>query len=397
MSEKMNFINDWLAGCGTVSGLCQTYGDSRETGHLWIRRFKQLGASGLVDRSKAAHSHPNATSPDACALVIAAHRAHPSWGPKKLRPLLKGAHPGIELPALSTMGDILKRAGLVQPRRRCRRRQGDGGSGSISGGPNHVWCIDYKGQFRLGNGDMCYPLTLTDGCSRMILCCDAHAGPRHDDARRSLERVFRDFGLPDAIRSDNGTPFASTGTARLSRLSVWWLKLGIELQRIRPGRPQENGRHERMHRTLKAEAARPPERSMASQQARFDRWMEEFNFQRPHEALDGATPAGRYALPTREYPKQVSDPEYPGHYEKRRVRDDGTVRLKGVQVYLSEALGSQLIGAVELDDGVWRIKFGGLELATFDERTRSLTPIGSTRATSKGKLYKRKVSGMRPV
>lgn len=397
VTERINFINDWIAKKGSVSGLCATYGITRETGHLWIRRFKQGGYPALEDRSKAAHSHPNETLADICALIVAARRDHPTWGPKKLRPLLQRCHPGIELPALSTMNDILKRAGLVQPGRRCRRRHSDGGSGAISGGPNSVWCVDYKGQFRLGDGNLCYPLTVTDACSRMILCCEGHDGTRHDSARHSFELTFKRYGLPDAIRSDNGTPFASAGTARLTRLGVWWLKLGIKLQRIRPGRPQENGRHERMHRTLKAETARPPASNMTRQQGRFDAWVEEYNFERPHEALDGATPASRYEVSLREYPGEVADPEYPGHYEKRRVKPEGTLRLRGVQVYLSEALGNELVGAVEVADGEWRLKFGSLELATFDERRRELRPIGSNRATSKGKLYKRKVSGMRPV
>jgi len=396
VSERTCFINDWLAKAGSVSGLCRAYGISRDTGYHWINRFKQGGYPGLEDRSKAAHSHPNETPPEVCELIIAARRAHPTWGPKKLRPLLERSHPGIEFPALSTMSDILKRMGMVQPGRRCRRRHCDGGSGAIQGGPNSVWCVDYKGQFRLGDGNLCYPLTVTDGCSRMILCCDGHTGTRLDSARHSFEITFERYGLPDAIRSDNGTPFASNGAARLTKLSVWWLKLGIELQRIRPGRPQENGRHERMHRTLKAETARPPEASMKRQQKRFDGWVEEYNFERPHEALDGATPASRYEVSLREYTKELADVEYPGHYEKRRVRPNGTLRLKGVQVYLSEALGNELVGAVEVEDGEWRLKFGSLELATFDERKRELRPIGSKRATSKGKLYKRKVSGMRP-
>lgn len=396
MSERLNFVNDWLTRRGSVSGLCQVYGISRKTGSKWIARFKANGKSGLQDNSRACHSHPNATDAATSALVIAARQAHPTWGPRKLRDWLGRSHEG--LPAASTIGDILKRAGLVKPRRRGRRLHGGQGSVVDYAGPNSVWCIDYKGQFRLGDGSQCYPLTITDGHSRMVLCCEGHPGPRDAVARSSMETVFKHYGLPNAIRSDNGTPFASIGAGRLTALSVWWLKLGINLQRITPGKPQENGRHERMHRTLKAETAKPPAGSMGRQQRRFDRWVEEFNFQRPHEALGGATPASVHVLSEREYPGEVGDPEYPGHYETRRVGNNGLLKFRMVKVYLSQALGNELVGLVEVDDGRWRVKFAGVELATYDERTKEMKQIGgSARASSKGKKYKERVSPMRPV
>jgi putative transposase len=397
MSERVNFIRDWCSRRGSVSGLCRVYGISRETGHKWILRFKQDGNSGLLDNSRAPLSHPNATDEATAELVASARRAHPTWGPLKLRVWLSERHPGIALPAASTMGDILARAGLVKPRRRSRRLHGGQRSAADYGRPNSVWCIDYKGQFRLGDSMLCYPLTVTDGYSRMILCCDGHTGPRHADARRSLERVFRLYGLPDAIRSDNGTPFASTGAARLTLLSVWWVKLGIVLQRITPGKPQENGRHERMHRTLKAETARPPARDMRGQQRRFDPWVSEFNQERPHAGLCGATPASVYEPSARAYPGEVGDLVYPGHFETRRVRCDGMLKVRGFQVYLSQALGDELVGLEEVDDGQWRVRFGSLELGTYDERSKQLRPIGTKRGGSKGKKYKKKLSGMSPV
>ena len=389
MSERTNFINDWLSRRGSVSGLCVAYSISRDTGHKWIRRYKENGKSGLQDSSKASLTHPNATDHAMAALVIAARRAHPTWGPIKLRRWLGDRQPGLLLPATSTMGDILKRAGLVKPRRCGRSLHGSQGSTADYGGPNSVWCIDYKGQFRLGDGMMCYPLTITDGFSRMILCCDGHTGTRYKDARHSLERVFREYGLPDAIRSDNGIPFASTGAARLTALSVWWLKLGIALQRIRPGKPQENGRHERMHRTLKAETSRPPALSMRRQQRRFEGFVEEFNFERPHAALNGATPASVFELSVREYPADVGDPEYPGHFEKRRVRRDGAVRIMGMQVYLSQALGHELVGLVEIDDGLWRLMFGSLELGVYHAVAGEFKAAGGKGSSSQGKRYKR--------
>lgn len=275
MSERLNFVNDWLTRRGSISGLCAVYGISRKTGSKWIRRFQEHGKSGLEDKSRAALTHPNATDPATTTLVVSVRRAHPTWGPNKLRHWLQGRLPEQPLPAASTMGDILERAGLVKPRRRGRALHGGHGSTADYTGPNSVWCIDYKGQFRLGNGTLCYPLTITDGHSRMILCCEGHSGPRDGDARSAIEAEFKEYGLPNAIRSDNGTPFASISAGRLTALSVWWLKLGIQLQRITPGKPQENGRHERMHLTLKAETARPPAANMSRQQRRFDQWTED--------------------------------------------------------------------------------------------------------------------------
>jgi transposase InsO family protein len=398
MSERLNFINDWLTRRGSVAGLCSVYGISSKTGNKWIARFKANGKSGLEDISRACLTHPNATDAATTALVIAARHAHPSWGPHKLRDWLIQRHPGQPLPASSTMGDILKHAGLVKPRRRGRRLHGGQGSTADYDGPNSVWCIDYKGQFRLGDGNVCYPLTITDGHSRMVLCCEGHPGPRDADARSSMEAVFKHYGLPAAIRSDNGTPFASIGAGRLTALSVWWQKLGIGLQRISPGKPQENGRHERMHRTLKAETASPPARDSRRQQDRFDRWVEEFNFERPHQALDGDTPASVHVLSEREYPGEVGDPEYPGHHETRRVGSNGFLKFRMVKVYLSQALSKELVGLVEVDDGEWRVRFAGVELATYDERTKEMKQTGgSARASSKGKKYKHRVSPMRPV
>lgn len=401
--ERYDFINDWLTRRGSLSGLCQVYGISPKTGWKWIRRFKQHGKSGLEECSRASHSHPNATdaqtaAPQTAALVISSRQAHPTWGPRKLREWLQARHEGHALPAASTIGDILKRAGLVRPRRRGRGLHGGDGNAADYGGANNVWCIDYKGQFKLGNGQMCYPLTVTDGHSRRILCCQGHHGPKEVHVRSAMEAAFRQYGLPQAIRSDNGTPFASIGAGRLTALSVWWLKLGIGLQRITPGKPQENGRHERMHRTLKAETARPPAKDMRDQQNRFDRWVEEFNSERPHEALGGATPSSVYERSEREYPGEVGDPEYPGHYETRRVASSGQLKFRYIRVYLSQALSNELVGLVEVADGEWRVKFCGMELATYDERRKRMKLIGSSgRVFSRAKKYKEKVSPMRPV
>jgi putative transposase len=396
--ERRDFASDWLERRGSVSGLSRVYGVSRKTAHKWLGRFKEHGKGGLEDRSRASHSHPNETDAQTMALVIGARQAHPTWGPRKLRDWLLARHEGQVLPAASTIGDILKRAGLVRPRKRGRGLHGGDGNTADYAGANNVWCIDYKGHFKLGNGQKCYPLTVTDGHSRMILCCQAQQGPRERHAQSALESVFREYGLPCAIRSDNGGPFASTGAGRLTTLSVWWLKLGIELQRIAPGKPQENGRHERMHRTLKAETARPPAQDMRAQQDRFDRWVEEFNKERPHEALGGMTPSSAYEPSERGYPGEVGDLEYPGHYETRRVGSNGLLKFRYVKVYLSQALSNELVGLVEVADGEWRVKFGTMELATYDERKKRMKLTGSRgRACNEARKYKERVSPMRPV
>jgi transposase InsO family protein len=283
VEERRKFIEDWLTSHTDVSGLCRVYGISRKIGYKWIGRFKMAGWPGLEER-----------------------------------------YPNVQLPAASTIGDILQRAGLITARNRRRRLVGQQGLVTPAQEANQVWSTDYKGQFRLGNGSYCYPLTVTDDFSRFVLGCDAHQRTTAQNARKSFEKLFDCYGLPDAMRSDNGTPFASVGAGRLTTLSAWWLKLGIRLDRITPGRPQENGRHERMHRTLKAETTRPPAASHAGQQRRFDTWRKQYNQERPHEALEQSTPTKFYCSFRRPYPKEVPPPEYPGHYEVRRVTHYGS-------------------------------------------------------------------------
>lgn len=389
VEERKKFIEDWLTSHTEVSGLCRVYGISRKSGYKWIDRFKMAGLPGLEDRSHATRRHPNEVPEQIRELLIQSRKQHPSWGPKKLRAWLEPRHPNVQLPAASTIGDILQRAGLVTARSRRRRLVGQQGLVTPAQEANQVWSTDYKGQFRLGNGRYCYPLTVTDDFSRFVLGCDAHQRTTAQNARKSFEKLFHCYGLPDAMRSDNGTPFASVGAGRLTRLSAWWLKLGIRLERITPGRPQENGRHERMHRTLKAETTRPPSASHAGQQRRFDTWRNEYNQERPHEALEQSTPTQFYCSSGRPYPKQVPSPEYPGHYEVRRVRHDGSIRFRGLEMFLSEALSREPVGLYEVDDGLWRICFCSLDLAVFDERAGELRRLGgSPRASSKGKPYK---------
>ncbi len=272
-----------------MSALCEAFGVSRKTGYKWLKRYEEGGPAALEDRSRAPIDHPNAVTPGTRELLLEERRLHPTWGPLKIQASVGRKHPELALPAPSTIGELLKREGLVKPRMRRRRTPPCTQPFAEVKAPNSVWCVDFKGDFRLGNRTRCYPLTVTDSYSRYLLCCYGLKGTSGEPVQRVLTRVFREFGLPDAWRSDNGTPFASIGIAGLSRLSVWLVKLGIQLERIDPGRPEQNGRHERMHRTLKAEATRPARRSAPAQQKTFDRFRREFNEERPHEALGQET------------------------------------------------------------------------------------------------------------
>jgi transposase InsO family protein len=293
---------------------------------------------------------------------------------------LNRAHPHTEWPAPSTAGAILKRHGLVTPRRRRRRAVGVVRPAlSTPAHPNQVWGVDYKGWFRLGDGQRCDPLTISDLFSRYLLVCRRVPRLTAHCARPVFERAFREYGLPDAIRSDNGTPFASAGLGGLSRLSVWWIKLGIALERIVPGRPDQNGRHERMHRTLKRETALPPCATGAAQQRSFNRFRTRFNCERPHEALHDAVPAQWYRRSGRAYPTTLAEVEYPGHFEVRRVRSTGEIKWQGACVYLSEALVGELVGLDAVSDRHWKIAFGPIELGLFDTHTRQL--LAHTRPT----------------
>jgi transposase InsO family protein len=357
---RVEFMNRVMRG-EAVAQLCREYGISRKTGDKFKQRFLHLGQVGLVDQSRAPKVIPHRTPPELVALIVAERRRHPTWGPKKVKQTLEDRLKRV-LPAPSTIGDILMREGLVQsrPPRRCTPaqptalRQADA--------PNDVWCIDYKGQFRLGDRSLCYPLTLTDQRSRFILGCEAMTAISDDAARESCEEIFHRYGLPKAIRSDNGVPFASRGLANLTRLSAYWLRLGIELERIRPAHPEENGQHERMHRTLKAETARPPRTNLLQQQERFDAFVEEFNRERPHESLDMRRPAQLYKPSPRKLPKLLREPDYPAHDDIVAVASNGNICFRRKHIYLSAALAFQHVGLREEDDGRWLVTFMNLDL-----------------------------------
>ena len=371
MDLRIEFMNR-LAQKEKLTDLCREYGISRKTGDKFRKRFERFGVVGLSDQSRAPKVIPHKTSPALVELVIAERTKHPTWGPKKIKDVLE-RQLGRKVPSASTLGTMLKNHKLVTPRKMRARHESkhDGLRTAIA--PNDIWCIDYKGHFRLGDQSYCYPLTITDQVSRFILGCEGMAAISDEAARETCEEVFRTYGLPSVMRSDNGVPFASVCLAGLTKLSTYWLRLGIELERIRPASPQENGRHERMHRTLKAETTRPAKANLLQQQERFDAFVEEFNHERPHEAIDMKRPAEVFTPSLRPHPSQLSEPTYPMHDDSIRVNRYGQLRICGRQFALTSSLAEQFVGVREENDGRWLVTFVGLDLG-HAERDGSFSP-----------------------
>jgi len=363
MEERVKWIADYLSEQYSVSDLCRGYGISRTTGYKWIRRYAKEGVDGLKERSRAPHRQAHAVEKKIEDLIVDYRRKHPCAGPKKIRVQVAKEHPEIEKwPAVSTMGEILKRQGLVVSRKRKGRSCPSEGPLTSSKGSNDVWCADFKGQFRTGDKTLCYPLTVTDHWTRFFLCCQGLLSTEGGWVKTILERIFREFGLPRVIRTDNGPPFASTGLGGLTRLSIWWIKLGIVPERIEPGKPQQNGRHERVHRTLKAATLNPPARTLRKQQEVFDRFVEEYNWERPHEALGQVPPGEVYEASGRAYPGKILDMEYAEVMQVRRVKASGEISWRNRHWYLSEALGGERVGLEEIEGPFWRICFGEMIL-----------------------------------
>ena len=374
MTERLQFIAAHLSGLYSMTELCTRFGIQRSTGYKWIQRYLQEGLPGLEERSRAPHHCPHRTSAEAVAVLLSVKRLHPSWGPRKILAYLARHRPELELPAASTAGMLFEKAGLVQARRRRHTSHHPAASPLQAREPNEVWTVDFKGQFKTGDGVYCYPLTVADAYSRFLLSVSARLSTKQVEAHPIFERLFREYGLPKAIRTDNGAPFATPAFCGLSKLSVWWIKLGIRHQRIEPGRPEQNGAHERMHRTLKAETTRPPQKDQAAQQRRFDEFQREYNEERPHEALDQATPVMYYERSPQPMPERLPEPQYPGHFEVRKVCNAGTFRFKTKQLFLSDTLLQEWIGLEETQDGVWSIYFYDVLLARLDERDYKLYP-----------------------
>ena len=324
MDQKILFVSDYLRKSDTVSGLCRRYGISRKTGYKWINRYAAQGADGLRERSRIPAGHP-ATTPYIVRQRVIELRTTTRLTPgaRQIRTLLQQRYPELPTPATSTINKILRQAGLSAPRQTKKRYDRDPRPLKQSRRPNELWSVDFKGQFKLGNGRWCYPLTVMDDRSRYLLDARGQQGTDLRTTRAAFVRLFRRYGLPERIRSDNGTPFASRATAGLSQLSIWWIRLGICPERIPPGQPQQNGRHERMHRTLKQHAVQPARYSMAAQQRCFDDFRNAYNDERPHQALAMTSPASHYAASPRAYPGRLPEIDYPGYFEVRRVAHSG--------------------------------------------------------------------------
>lgn len=365
--ERARFIERWQEGREDFSRLCQSFGVSRKTAYLWVRRFETGGWEGLNDRSRAPLRSPTRTARDVEELVVEARQAHMTWGPRKLVPWLRERYPSRSLPAPSTVGGILQRAGLVRKRRRGRHAAVWEQPFADVAAPNDTWCADFKGWFRTRDGQRCDPLTVIDASSRYLLVCQGLPEPRLERVRPLFERAFQEYGMPAVIRTDNGPPFASTALGGLSRLSIWWIKLGIVPERIVPGHPEQNGRLERFHRTLKAETATPPAATLRAQQRSFNAFRTEYNRDRPHEALDQRPPARCYEPSLRAYPSRIAEFDYEAEVTVRRVRTNGQIKWQGGLVYLSHVLRGERVGLVPQNDRFWTIRLGSVEIATLDQ------------------------------
>lgn len=375
MDERLAFIAEYRRRQTTMSALCRVYGISRKTGYQLVARYTAEGPVGLLDRSRAPQHHPQAIAPAVREVLLALRTAHPYWGPRKLRARLQAQHPTQAWPAASSVGALLRQAGLTRPAGRRRAALPARPPLTASQEPNDVWTIDFKGWFRTGDGRRCDPLTLVDDASRYLLHCVALPQPTAGYVQPWLERAFRTYGLPQVLRSDNGTPFViPRGVQGLSRLAVWWIKLGIRPERIQPGHPEQNPRHERLHWTLKQETALPPHATRCAQQRAFARFQASYNHERPHEALGQRPPATVYRPSPRPYPPRVAAPEYPATMTVRRVRHGGDIKWRGTLVFVSEALRGEPLGLEEVATGCWHVHFGPLTLGCLHAGADQLEP-----------------------
>ena len=372
MDERLRFIARLLEG-EKMAVVCREFGISRVTGYKIFNRYKECGLDALHDRSRRPYRQASRLPFQVERSILGLKREHPSWGAPKIRDKLIRQYPMIKPPAISTVHAVLDRNGLVKRRKR-RRHKAKGTALSPAHEANGLWCADYKGEFKLGNRRYCYPLTISDFSSRYLLACEAMTSTKSDFAFAAFERVFKEFGLPQAIRTDNGTPFASPNALfGLSKLSVWWLRLGIHIQRIKPGNPQQNGRHERMHLTLKKEATKPASFNLLQQQERFDAFIEVYNNQRPHQALSGAYPGDLYTPSVRVY-EPPPEPDYPFHDRTVRVTRCGRICIGKRKINLSQVFAGQILGITEVDDRIWLVSFLNYDLGFFDANEARVEP-----------------------
>ena len=374
MDERIRFVIRVKDG-ESMASLCREFGISRKTGYKILDRYQECGLEGLTDRARRPHRYANSLPQQLESSIVACKREKPHWGARKIRErLLRRLPHEVKVPACSTIHAILDRHGLVtRPKRSRTRAEGTPLSSGLT--PNELWCTDYKGEFQLGNRKYCYPLTVTDHASRYLLLCEAMESNQEQSAFTAFEGLFQERGLPEAIRSDNGVPFASpNGLFNLSRLSVWWLRLGISIERIKPGHPQQNGRHERMHLTLKKEATRPAAANLLQQQAKFDAFLEEFNTERPHQALQMKCPAEVYTASSKPY-RGLVEPQYPFHDKTVIVTNCGRLCLYRKKINLSTCLAGQAVGIKEVDNGIWLVSFMDYDLGYVDLEEKTLQPL----------------------
>jgi putative transposase len=395
MKERVKFALEWErrwkathGGRIDMSELCRMFGISPPTGYLWIARYRAAGHDirALQEKSRRPHSNPRAIASHVEEFIVDARKERPRWGARKLRAWLVDRYPGRVWPSASCIADILRRRGLAVPRRRRNRVVPLTQPFAACDRPNAVWCVDFKGWFRTGDGEKCYPLTLIDAHSRYLLRCEGVVDPDGHRVQRIFDSAFREFGLPTAIRSDNGPPFASTGAGGLTALNVWWLRLGIRLERIEPGKPQQNGRQERFHLTLKLDV--PAERDLRAQRRAFDLYRVDYNEERPHEALGQKPPATAYVRSRRTYPRPHMHVDVPAYCHRAAVDSKGSIRWHGRTIHISHALALESVGLFPLDGGRWQISYGPIELGTIDDNRIERGLIRSRQHRHRGSIAK---------
>lgn len=386
MNQRLLFLADYQRDRFSFAELCARFGISRKTGYKLVARYEAEGTDGVKERSRRPHHCPFASDPSGVAALLDLRHKPPTWGAKKLLGILTRRQPRAPWPAPSTVALILARHGLIRSPRRRRTPLHPGRPLTPMTAPNAIWTADFKGQFKTLDGICCFPLTIVDGFSRYLLTCRALGSVQHRETRPVFERLFREYGLPERLRTDNGAPFASMALGRLSQLSVWWIRLGIRPELIEPGQPQQNGRHERMHRTLKAETTRPAATHRRSQQRRFDTWRVEYNTERPHEALGQRAPSALYTPSSRSFPSKLPALEYPSHFDVRLVSTNGGIRWNSRWVNVSHLLGHEYIGLEPIDDGIWNVYFGPLWLGRLHERLLKVIGLDNTVSRNKKKV-----------
>ncbi len=382
MEERFRFIEDWRSEDWTMAELCRFYGVTRGTGYKWLGRYEAEGLEGLREWSRAPRHHPNEISNEVQEAVIGLRAQHPSWGAPKIRARLERDQADLGLPAESTIGAILKRNGLTVPRPRRPHSRPSSEPLAHASASNQVWSADFKGWFRTQDGMRIDPLTISDNYSRYLFRCQSVAAADTAHSKPVFEAAFREFGLPCRIRTDNGAPFGSNGESGLTALSAWWIKLGIMPERIAAGKPQQNGRHERMHRTLKQETASPPAANRRRQQERFDRFRQDYNHERPHQALGQNTPESCYEPSPRPFPERLREAEYAPDWQVRRVAPGGQMRWMSAYVFVAHALEGEAVGLEPVGDGLWRVWFHAYEVGLFEEAKLRLRrpPVPTTEA-----------------